>query len=217
MTGEGILQNGTSDSSNSAFDVRQNSNAPTKKLGFGLSGSGKRAAVPSFFNEDEDEDAHKEKKMRPLVPIDYSTEEQQAVQSSMSEAPSATMAAAAEFVKRFSTANPKEEKPDVEKEKSRRSHDRSGHRDRDRHEEESNSFREESRRDNFERERSNKTKTPENQKLLDAKQLIDTIPKTKDDLFSYEINWAVYDQVTTSICLFDLLNHSLLIISCGVK
>lgn len=192
--GEGILQNGTSDSSNSASDVRQNSNAPTKKLGFGLSGSGKRAAVPSFFNEDEDEDAHKEKKMRPLVPIDYSTEEQQAVQSSMSEAPSANMAAAAEFVKRFSTANPKEEKPDVEKEKSRRSHDRSGQRDRDRHEEENNSFREESRRDNFERERSNKTKTPENQKLLDAKQLIDTIPKTKDDLFSYEINWAVYDQ-----------------------
>ncbi|XP_057774600.1 RNA-binding motif protein 25 isoform X3 [Salvia miltiorrhiza] len=192
VTGEGILQNGTSDSSNSASDARQNSNVPTKKLGFGLSGSGKRAAVPSVFNEDEDEDAHKEKKMRPLVPIDYSTEEQEAIQSSMSEAPSANMAAAAEFVKRISTVNPKE--LDVEKEKSRRSHERSGHRDRDRHEEETNSIREESRRDHFERERSNKTKTPENQKLLDAKQLIDTIPKTKDELFSYEINWAIYDQ-----------------------
>ncbi|XP_047967928.1 RNA-binding protein 25 isoform X2 [Salvia hispanica] len=189
---EGILQNGTSDSSNSASDVRQNNNVPTKKLGFGLSGLGKRATVPSFFNEDEDEDAHKEKKMRPLVPIDYSTEEQEAIQSSMSEAPSSNMAAAAEFVKRISTVNPRE--LDGEKEKSRHSHERSGQRNRDRHEEENNSIREESRRDHFERERSNKTKTPENQKLLDAKQLIDTIPKTKDELFSYEINWAIYDQ-----------------------
>lgn len=182
--GEGFLQNGTSDefviSSNSASDARQTSSLPTRKLGFGLSGSGKRAAVPSVFNEDEDEDAHKEKKMRPLVPIDYSTEEQQAVQPSMSEGPSANMAAAAEFAKRISTLNPKEEKPDVEKEKSRRSHERSSQRDRDRHEE-GISNREESRR-------------PENQKLLDAKQLIDTIPKTKDELFSYEINWVIYDQ-----------------------
>ncbi|XP_042064055.1 RNA-binding protein 25-like isoform X10 [Salvia splendens] len=192
VTAEGILQNGTRDLSNSASDIRQNNNAPTKKLGFGLSGSGKRATVPSFFNEDEDEDAHKEKKMRPLVPIDYSTEEQEAIQSSMSEAPSSNMAAAAEFVKRISTVNPRE--LDGEKDKSRRSHERSGQRDRDRHEEENNSIREESRRDHFERERSNKTKTPENQKLLDAKQLIDTIPKTKDELFSYEINWAIYDQ-----------------------
>ncbi|KAL0421355.1 UNVERIFIED_CONTAM: RNA-binding protein 25 [Sesamum latifolium] len=182
--GEGFLQNGTSDEfiiSNSASDARQNSSLPTRRLGFGLSGSGKRAAVPSVFNEDEDEDAHKEKKMRPLVPIDYSTEEQQAVQPSMSEGPSANMAAAAEFAKRISTLNPKEEKPDVEKEKSRRSHERSSQRDRDRHEEGISSTREESRR-------------PENQKLLDAKQLIDTIPKTKDELFSYEINWVIYDQ-----------------------
>ncbi|KAL0334195.1 UNVERIFIED_CONTAM: RNA-binding protein 25 [Sesamum angustifolium] len=183
--GEGFLQNGTSDefviSSNSASDPRQNSTLPTRKLGFGLSGSGKRAAVPSVFNEDEDEDAHKEKKMRPLVPIDYSTEEQQAVQPSMSEGSSANMAAAAEFAKRISTLNPKEEKPDIEKEKSRRSHERSSQRDRDRHEEGISGTREESRR-------------PENQKLLDAKQLIDTIPKTKDELFSYEINWVIYDQ-----------------------
>ncbi|PIN13026.1 U1 snRNP complex, subunit SNU71 [Handroanthus impetiginosus] len=196
--GEGGVQNGVSDefvvSSNSASDARQNSNLPTRKLGFGLSGSGKRAAVPSVFTEDEDEDAHKEKKMRPLVPIDYSTEEQQAIQTSMSEGPSSSMVAATEFVKRISTANPKEEKPDVEKEKSRRSHERSGHRDRDRREEETNGTREESRKDNSDRERSNKSKTPENQKLLDAKQLIDTIPKTKDELFTYEINWAIYEQ-----------------------
>ncbi|KAL8534140.1 hypothetical protein ACS0TY_010229 [Phlomoides rotata] len=187
--GEGVLLNGISDSSNSASDARQNSNLPTRKLGFGLSGSGKRAAVPSVFNVDEDEDAHKEKKMRPLVPIDYSTEEQQAVQSSVSEDPPSNKPTAAEFVKRISTVNPKDEKPDVEKKESRRSHERSGQRDRERHDEETNNF-----RDKSERERSNKTRTPENQKLLDAKQLIDTIPKTKDELFTYEINWVVYDQ-----------------------
>ena len=145
-------------SSNFAPDIQQNSNVPTKKLVFGLSGFGKRAAVTSVFNEDEDEDAHKEKKMRPLVPIDYSTEEREDIQSSMAEAPTANMVAAADFVKRISTVNPKE--IDGEKEKSRRSHERSGQRDRDRHEEENNSIREESRRDHSERERSNKTKTP---------------------------------------------------------
>ncbi|GFQ05931.1 RNA-binding protein 25 [Phtheirospermum japonicum] len=194
--GEDVLQNGASGdfvtSSNTTMDVQQNSNLPTRKLGFGLSGSGKRAAVPSVFNEDEDEDARKEKKMRPLVPIDYSTEE--VTQPSISESPSANMVAAAEFAKRIPTANSKEDKADVEKERSRRHHERSSHRDRDRHEGETNSTREESRKDHLERERSHKTKTPENQKLLDAKQLIDTIPKTKDELFSYDINWATYDQ-----------------------
>ncbi|GER32249.1 splicing factor PWI domain-containing family protein [Striga asiatica] len=193
--GEEVLQNGVSDdfvtSSNS--DARQSSNLPTRKLGFGLLGSGKRTTVPSVFNEDEDEDAHKDKKMRPLVPIDYSTEEQQVIQPSIPEGPSANIAAAAEYAKRISTASAKEEKPDIEKERNRRSHDRSGHRDRDRPEVETNSTREESRNDILDRERSNK-KTPENQKLLDAKQLIDTIPKTKDELFSYEINWVIYDQ-----------------------
>ncbi|XP_051121982.1 RNA-binding motif protein 25 isoform X2 [Andrographis paniculata] len=196
--GEGALRNGINDEavvpSNSVSDSRQNSNMPTRKLGFGLSGSGKRAAVPSVFNEDEDEDAQKEKKMRPLVPIDYSTEEQQSVQTSMFEGSSANMVAAAEFAKRISTVNAKEDRSDVEKEKNRRSHERSGQRDRDKHEEETYSTRGESRRDYSERERSNKMKAPENPKLLDAKQLIDTIPKTRDELFSYEINWSIYDQ-----------------------
>ncbi|KAL6547283.1 hypothetical protein OROMI_023004 [Orobanche minor] len=194
--GEEVLQNGVSNdfvtSSNSTMDAHQNSNLPTRKLGFGLSGSGKRAAVPSVFNEDEDEEARKEKKMRPLVPIDYSTEEHQI--PSVSESPSANMVAAAEFVKRISMVNTKEEKPGVEKDRSRRSHEKSSHRDRDRHEVEHNSTREERRKDNLDRERSNKMKTPENQKLLDAKHLIDTIPKTKDELFSYEINWGIFDQ-----------------------
>ncbi|CAA2982189.1 RNA-binding protein 25 [Olea europaea subsp. europaea] len=193
-SGDGILQNGIWDedvtSSNAASEARQNINAPARKLGFGLSGSGKRTAVPSVFNEDEDEDVHMEKKMRPLVPIDYSTEEQQFV----SETPSTNMTAAEEFAKRVTTANSKEEKPPVEKEKGRRSHERSSQRDRDKHEEESYLSCKEGRKDNYNKERPHKMKTPEKQKLLDAKQLIDTIPKTKDELFSYEINWAIYDQ-----------------------
>ncbi|XP_073048889.1 RNA-binding motif protein 25 isoform X2 [Primulina eburnea] len=189
---EGVLRNGINDETvNATTDERQ---APTKKLGFGLSGSGKRAAIPSVFYEDEDEDAHKEKKMKPLVPIDYSTEEQQAVQSSISEGPSTNMVAAAEYVKRISTVNPKEEKHGIEKEKGRRYHEKSSQRDRGRYEEETNSTREDSRKDHSGRERANKLKTPENQKLLDAKQLIDAIPKTKDELFSYEINWVIYEQ-----------------------
>ncbi|KAI3744607.1 hypothetical protein L1987_57693 [Smallanthus sonchifolius] len=166
--GNKITQNGTSDDS----EARQ-SNAPgPKKLGFGLVGSGKRTTVPSLFHE-EDEDAQKDKKMRPLVPIDYSTEELQAVRETTPVPPS-NLAAAAEFAKRIG------ERPDSDRERSRRS----GHRDRDH---ETNRARDETR----ERE---KIKTPDNKKLLDAKQLIDTIPKTKDELFSYPINWVVYDK-----------------------
>ncbi|XP_073149223.1 RNA-binding motif protein 25 isoform X2 [Henckelia pumila] len=188
---EVVLPNGVNDETvTAATDERQ---APTRKLGFGLSGSGKRAAIPSVFNADEDEDAHKEKKMRPLVPIDYSTEEQQAVKSSMSEGPSSNMVAATD-VKRISTMHPKEEKVGTEKEKGRRYHEKSSQRDRGRYEEETSSTREDSRKDHSDRERANKLKTLENQKLLDAKQLIDAIPKTKDELFSYEINWVIYEQ-----------------------
>ncbi|GFZ21258.1 splicing factor PWI domain-containing protein [Actinidia rufa] len=182
-----------------ASDHRQDSNVPSKKLGFGLVGSGKRTAVPSVFKEEEDEDARKEKKMRPLVPIDYSTEELQAVQSTISGAPSPNLAAAAEFAKRISGVTPKEEKHDAERERSRRSHDRSSLRDRDRNDDETNRSRDEGRKENSARNRDreqglDKVKTPDNQKLLDAKQLIDLIPKTKDELFSYEINWGIYDK-----------------------
>uniref|UniRef100_M1D213 RNA-binding region RNP-1 and Splicing factor PWI family member protein n=2 Tax=Solanum tuberosum TaxID=4113 RepID=M1D213_SOLTU len=196
--GEGVAQNGTDEESvlaaTAASDMRHNSNVPTKRLEFGLSGSGKRAAVPSFFNADEDEDTQKEKKMRPLVPIDYSADEQHMVQPSISEASPTT---AAEFAKRISNVNAKEERPDVEKERHRRTHDRSSQRDRDRHDEETNRTRDDSRNldhDRVREPRPDKVKTPDNQKLLDAKQLIDMIPKTKDELFSYEINWAIYDK-----------------------
>ncbi|KAF7124443.1 hypothetical protein RHSIM_Rhsim12G0047400 [Rhododendron simsii] len=197
-----FTENGNGDESvagsNAALDTRHDSNSSSKKLGFGLVGSGKRTAVPSVFNEEEDEDARKDKKMRPLVPIDYSTEELQAVQSTISGAPSPNLAAAAEFAKRISSVT-KEEKPDAEKERSRRSHDRSSLRDRGRNDDETSRGRDEGRKDNYARSRDrehglDKAKTPDNQKLLDAKQLIDLIPKTKDELFSYEINWAIYDK-----------------------
>ncbi|KAM7487318.1 hypothetical protein LguiB_024802 [Lonicera macranthoides] len=198
--GDDIHQNGIGDEltngSTATSDTRQCGNAPTRKLGFGLVGSGKRTAVPSVFHEEEDEDAHKEKKMRPLVPIDYSTEELQVVRDTMGAAPSPNLAAAAEFAKRIANVNPKEDRPDAEKERSRRTHERSSHRDRDRNDEvATHRTRDETRTENADRERGlDKVKTQENRKLLDAKQLIDTIPKTKDELFSYEINWAIYDK-----------------------
>ncbi|XP_076918751.1 RNA-binding motif protein 25-like isoform X1 [Bidens hawaiensis] len=168
--GNKITQNGASDDA----ETKQSNTLGPKKLGFGLVGSGKRTTVPSLFHE-EDEDAQKDKKMRPLVPIDYSTEELQAVRETTPVPPS-NLAAAAEFAKRVG------EKPDSDRDRSRRAHDRdrSGHRDRDH---------ETSRA----RDEKEKVKTPDNKKLLDAKQLIDTIPKTKDELFSYPINWEVYN------------------------
>lgn len=207
--GNGVIQNGSSDESAMeplpTADARQSNSIPSRKLGFGLVGSGKRTAVPSVFHEEEDEDAQKEKKMRPLVPIDYSTEELQAVRDTTPPvAPSPNLAAAAEFAKRIGNVNSKEVRADSEKERSRRHNDRSSQRDRDRNGDESGRTRDESSRSRDEsrkesdwdkdRDRADKAKTPENKKLMDAKQLIDTIPKTKDELFSYEINWSIYDK-----------------------
>ena len=73
MTGDGNSINVIIDESTIASvaptDAQSGGNAPTKKLGFGLVGSGKRTSVPSVFHEEDDDDAHKDKKMRPLVPI----------------------------------------------------------------------------------------------------------------------------------------------------
>ncbi|KAK6931070.1 RNA recognition motif domain [Dillenia turbinata] len=199
----GGMQNGTSGdltmASVDVSDARQSNNIPAKKLGFGLVGSGKRAAVHSVFNDDDDEDAQKDKKMRPLVPIDYSTEELQAVHATNSGTTPPNLAAAAEYAKRISYPNIKEDKPDAEKERTRRSHERSIHRDRDRNAEDANRVTDDNRGKNLDGDRDrehgqDKLKTTDNKKLLDAKQLIDMIPKTKDELFSYEINWAVYDK-----------------------
>ncbi|XWS68988.1 hypothetical protein CRYUN_Cryun04dG0141000 [Craigia yunnanensis] len=195
--GDWNMQNGSVDESNLACvapsDTQQSGNAPARKLGFGLVGSGKRTTVVSVFHE-EDDDARKENKMRPLVPIDYSTEELQAVQPGT---PPPNLVAAAEFAKRISNVNPKEKKPDAERERSRRSNDKSI-RDKGRNDED-NRTRDEIKEKNPDRDRDrehgrDKVKTTDNKKLLDAKQLIDMIPKTKEELFSYEVNWDVYDQ-----------------------
>ncbi|XP_015894679.3 RNA-binding motif protein 25 [Ziziphus jujuba] len=201
--GDMVLQNGcTNDESNmastAASDMQQSGNATTKKLGFGLVGSGKRTALPSFFNEDDD-DAHKEKKMRPLIPIDYSTEELQAVQPTVSGAAPPNLAAAAEFAKQISNVSSKEEKRDAEKERNRRINDRPSQRERDRNDEDYSRTRDEKKERNQDRDTDrehglDKPKTPDNKKLLDAKQLIDMIPRTKEELFSYEINWSIYDK-----------------------
>lgn len=193
--GETVLQNGSTNdesamASAATSDTQQSGNVTTKKLGFGLVGSGKRTAVPSVFHEDDDDDAHKEKKMRPLVPIDYSTEELQAVQQTVSGSTPPNLVAAAEFAKRLSNTGSKDEKADAEKERSKRTKDRNDEDvHRTRHETK------EKTHDVTDREHGpDRVKTADNKKLLDAKQLIDMIPKTKEELFSYEINWAVYDK-----------------------
>ncbi|KAL5974477.1 hypothetical protein ACLOJK_031142 [Asimina triloba] len=203
---DAVMQNGTGEElavgSAADSDLRQNgNNAPARKLGFGITSSGKRTAVPSVFHEEDDEDAHKEKKMRPLVPIDYSTEELKAVQPAVSGTPP-NLAAAAEFAKRISS-NPKEDRVESDRERNRRSNERSGQRDRDRNDDEGNRARDENKekvhdrildRDRDREHATDKMKPLENKKLLDAKQLIDMIPKTKEELFSYDINWAIYDK-----------------------
>ncbi|XP_068641082.1 RNA-binding motif protein 25 isoform X2 [Aristolochia californica] len=190
-SGDLVMRSGSSDVSRMethvVSEMRQSSTAPARKLGFGLVGSGKRTTVPSVFHEEDEEFGNKEKKMRPLVPIEYSTEELQAVQGSGSAGAPPNLAAAAEFAKRISNGNSKEERADTEKERSRRTNDKLPHRERDRDGEESGRGRD----DNKEKAHD---KASESKKLLDAKQLIDMIPKTKEELFSYEINWAIYDK-----------------------
>ncbi|KAG0467605.1 hypothetical protein HPP92_019185 [Vanilla planifolia] len=102
--------------------------------------------------------------------------------------------AAAEFAKRIST-NPKEEKPEPERERNGRSNDRLSRRDRERSDHENVYSRNEMKEKVHDKviEREEKMKS-ENRKLLDAKQLIDMIPKTKEELFAYEINWTIYDK-----------------------
>ncbi|GAB4839813.1 hypothetical protein Ancab_020523 [Ancistrocladus abbreviatus] len=198
-----VAENGTNNgsvmTSGSTSDVRSSANASAKKLGFGLTGSGKRTTVPSVFNEEEDDDAQKEKKMRPLVPIDYSIEELEAVQHTAAGATPPTLAAAAEFARLVSGGHPKEEKPNLERERSRRSYDRSTHRDRERNDNVTIRSRDENTDKSLDRDRDrehglDKSKNSDSNKILDAKQLIDMIPKTKDELFSYDINWAVYEK-----------------------
>lgn len=203
--GDGIDKNGCNDEqvgSTTGSDTKQNCHVPTRKLGFGLVGSGKRAAMPSVFHEADDEDVE-ERKMRPLVPIDYSTDEIQAIQSATSAA-QPNLVAAAEFAKRISSVNHKEERLDVDKERNKRTSDRASQRERDRSDDGNSRLRDENKErihKVHDRERDQEDKLKENRKLLDAKQLIDMIPKTKDELFAYQINWDVYDKVNSSAAI----------------
>lgn len=176
------------------LDIRQNSNAPSKKLGFGLIGSGKRSSVPSVFAEEDDDD-NKDKRIRPLVPIDYSTDELQALEvDSSAEQPN--IIAAAEFAKRILVSNQKEEQPGTEKDRSRRAIDRSTQRDKSRNDEDGVRISDDRREKMHDRDKDRQDKPKsENKKILDAKQLIDMIPRTKEELFSYDINWVVYEKV----------------------
>uniref|UniRef100_A0A0A8XNH4 Splicing factor PWI domain-containing protein / RNA recognition motif (RRM)-containing protein n=1 Tax=Arundo donax TaxID=35708 RepID=A0A0A8XNH4_ARUDO len=196
--GDGIHKDNNGDETGTTpsqiSDTKQTSNAPTKKLGFGLIGSGKRTSVPSVFAEEDDKN-NDDKRIRPLVPIDYSTEELQVVQANSSAGPNT--AAAAEFAKRISVSNAKEEKTETERDRSRRSSDRSSQRDRDRNDEDVARVNDERREKMHDREKD-KPKS-ENKKILDAKQLIDMIPRTKEELFAFDINWAIYDKVESNL------------------
>ncbi|XP_020578893.1 RNA-binding protein 25 isoform X2 [Phalaenopsis equestris] len=192
--GDGIYRTNSSEmtaASAALPEIKQN-DGPVRKLGFGLVGSGKRTTVPSVFHQEDDEDVD-DKKMRPLVPIDYSNEELQAVKGNVSAA-TPNIVAAAEFAKQISTST-KEEKNENERERNGRSNDRLSRRDRDRSEYEGAYSRSEIKEKMHDKvaERDDKMKA-ENKKLLDAKQLIDMIPKTKEELFAYEINWSIYDK-----------------------
>uniref|UniRef100_A0A0D9X7U0 PWI domain-containing protein n=1 Tax=Leersia perrieri TaxID=77586 RepID=A0A0D9X7U0_9ORYZ len=165
-------------------DTKHNSNAPAKKLGFGLISSGKRTSVASVFAEEDDEDGD-DKRARPLVPIDYSTEELQAVHTNSSTG-QPNIVAAAEFAKRILVSNSKDDKSDTEKDRGKRSSDRMSQRDRDS---------DERREKTHDREKDKQDKPKSGSKnILDAKQLIDMIPRTKEELFAYDINWAIYDK-----------------------
>ena len=48
-----------------------------------------------------------------------------------------------------------------------------------------------------------------NKETFDAEQLLAAIPKTKEELFAYDVNWAIYDKVKQNYLPFSILNfHS---------
>lgn len=226
VAGNGVHSDGREDTTvTTANDVKPSSSpAPPRKLGFGLTGAGRRATVPSVFSQEDEEAAPDANKLRTLVPIDYSAEEMQVVAAAVPSAPAPqqpssggggglahNLAAAAEFAKSLSL-------PD-DKDRSRRSRDRASDRDRDRDrrkekdrerekEKERERDRDRDRDRDRERERDRdrdrdrssskpEPKVVETKKIVDAKQLIDTIPKTKEELFNFPVDWNIYDTVTS--------------------
>jgi RNA-binding protein 25 len=206
-----------------------------KKLGFGIMGSGRRATGLSVFHQEEEEEKTEDRKLRPLVPIDYSAEEMEAVATpnpprASSPQAASNLAAAAEFARSLSgfggSNAPKDDrKEDGDRDRSRRKRDRHEERDhsrkeknRDRDRERGREERHRSRDREEDRERKDldkerekeqaaaeKIKALEPKKILNAKQLIDTIPKTKEELFAYPVDWDIYDKVRLFVEIYGLV------------
>ncbi|KAH7435870.1 hypothetical protein KP509_06G082400 [Ceratopteris richardii] len=162
-------------------DEKRSISPAQKKLGFGLIGSGKRAIVPSVFGQEDEEEAPKERAIRELVPIDYTVEEMQAVSSFKANITGITtapnLAAAADYAKSLSNLNNSREEQDFDNDKGRRQIDKSRSKDKD-----------------YSARDGQNDGYRDTVAKLDTKQLIDTIPKTKDELFAYQIDWKIYDQ-----------------------
>eukprot|EP00250_Pteridium_aquilinum_P008813 c18228_g1_i1 orf=300-2774(-) len=185
---------------NMDVDEKRSSSPPLKKLGFGLIGSGKRAVVPSVFNQEDEEEAPKDRGIRELVPIDYSVEEMQVASTlktntTVSGTAAPNLAAAAEFAKSLSNLghNSSREELEPEHDRGRRQNERSRGKDRERGSRDENDRSRDRDKDRHRQVDGNREKDHSVAKF-DTKQLIDTIPKTKDELFAYKIDWKIYDQ-----------------------
>ncbi|CAM6100095.1 unnamed protein product [Calypogeia fissa] len=197
-----------------------------RKLGFGIMGSGRRATGLSVFHQEDEEEKTEDRRLRPLVPIDYSAEEIEAVATpnpprASSPQVASNLAAAAEFARSlsgFAGSNvtfKEDRKEDGDRDRGRRKRDRHDERDssrkektrdrdRDREREREREDRDRDREKDRERKDSDKErekdhvtekiKVSEPKKVLNAKELIDTIPKTKEELFAYPVDWEIYDQ-----------------------
>jgi RNA-binding protein 25 len=216
VAANGVHSSGREDSTAATVnDVKPSSSpAPPRKLGFGLVGAGRRATVPSVFTQEDEETTPDASKLRTLVPIDYSAEEMQVVSTVASvpvppPAPGGlahNLAAAAEFAKSLSLSSGKDEN---DKDRSRRSRDKTSDRDRSRKDKERDRDREKEKDRDRDRDRDRErsrdrpskadSKAPETKKIMDAKQLIDTIPKSKEELFNYPVDWNIYDTVRSFV------------------
>jgi hypothetical protein len=164
---------------------------------------GKKRLAASVFGGEEDE--HKEARSRPLVPIEYTPEELAAAKAAaaakalaaekeraspkpvprqpspaLPQAPALppNLAAAAEFAKSLGKGGEAKAPGKGGEEKRKREEGRRGEKEQGR-----------------EKERS---RDKGGVKLLDTKQLIDSIPKTKAELFAHPVEWSIFDSVSWS-------------------
>lgn len=172
---------------------KQNSSA---RVGpFGLIGSRKLTFVQAVFDEEDNNDTV-EKRVRPLMPIDYSTEELQSVQGNSSTGPP-NFVATAEFARHISVSNSRVERSEgKDRSGRRRDKSRTSERDTERNEKYGAQVVNEKRKEIHDQEKDRQgTSKSEDKKTLDAKQLLATVPKTKEELFACDVNWAIYDKV----------------------